>query len=78
MQEKAKPIDVAWMQKQFDDLHRDHTIIFGRLNDLEQLIRLILASTTPNQNVIPELEAAVKTVSVSAIAIDTKVPDKKE
>jgi dsDNA-specific endonuclease/ATPase MutS2 len=76
-------ISKLWLKEQFDQIHKADALILERLKGLDSQGKLILAGVNDIKKildktkdlVIPELEAAVKLVSISATAIDQKVPD---
>jgi hypothetical protein len=72
MPRPGPPVDRIWLKEQFNELNRDHNLIFARLNAIEAA----LAKLSPNPNVTPALAEAIIAVSKIAVSIDKKVPDK--
>jgi len=58
----APIVTYAWLNSQFEKLHREHLLILDKLNSVPE-------------NVTPELETQVLKASKLATSIDQKVPD---
>ena len=62
--------ELGWLNRQFDDLHREHLLILSELKDRDlshELSDLITKARANSQQVLSKLRA-----------VDRKVPDRKK
>jgi chaperonin cofactor prefoldin len=67
----------AWLVKQFNDLDSAISFLQEQNDDILEAIKALAQeiSSNLNQQITPELEAAVKAVKKQAKVVDEKVPD---